>query len=122
MFRKQEERDAPYAPSQGQRKYGERQVTIGQSELVLDISQPITCRHRYCLYILTCTKPGCGQQYCGLSYRPLFLRFADHLVDTQDSSSSSAVGSTGRSQDTASSTYSYCRVKLGTRDSKRKTS
>ena len=107
----------PFTGPAADRKSRVSKVTIGHSGLVLEIKQPITCRDRYCLYILTCTKPGCGQQYCGMSYRPLFLRFAEHLADTQDPSSTSAVAKHWQEPGHTLQHLQFLPVeKLGTRD------
>ena len=52
---------------------------------------PYTGRAAYCLYILSCTKPGCGIQYGGLSYRPLYQRFAEHFNNVKDAFSTCSV-------------------------------
>ena len=56
------------------------QVTIKHTGLVLEIKENITCRDTFCLYILSCTKSGCGKQYAGCTHRPLYLRFSEHLA------------------------------------------
>ena len=61
-------------------------VTIRNTGTVLPIQQTISCRDTHCLYILSCTKTGYMKQYAGLSSRPLYIRFAEHLADIQSSS------------------------------------
>ena len=101
----------PFTGPAADRKSRVSQVTIGHSGLVLKITQPITCRVQYCLYVLTCTKPCCGQQYCGLSCRPLSLSFAEHLLDT------SAVGNHWQVPGHTLQHLQFLPVeKLGTRD------
>ena len=82
----------PFTGPAADRKGVVTKVTIFHSGMVLKLNQSLTCRDTYCLYILSCTKLECGQQYCGLSHRPLYKRFAEHLLDTQDSTSTHAVG------------------------------
>ena len=65
----------PYTGAASDRKTVVREVKINHSGQVLSILQPISCRDSYCLYILTCTKPGCGKQYAGQTHRQLYLRF-----------------------------------------------
>ena len=82
-------------------------VTIRNTGTVLPIQQTISCRDTHCLYILSCTKTGYMKQYAGLSSRPLYIRFAEHLADIQSSSDCTVAG-IGRSQDTLSTTWCSC--------------
>ena len=68
------------------------QVKIEHSGKMIQVNQRITCRDSYCLYILSCTKPGCLRQYAGQSSRPLYIRFAEHLVSIRDVNTTCPVG------------------------------
>ena len=68
------------------------QVIIHHSGMVIPIKQSITCRDTYCLYILSCKKPGCMQQYGGCTIRPLYKRFAEHLTSIRDPNTTCPVG------------------------------
>ena len=81
----------PYTGKAADRKSVVGEVTINHSGTVLKLQQPITCRDACCLYILSCTKPGCGKQYGGLTFRPLYIRFARHLYNIKDAFSDCTV-------------------------------
>ena len=68
------------------------QVTIYHNGMTINIKQPITCRDSYCLYVLSCKKPGCMKQYGGLTSRPVYIRFAEHLHDIRYGIVTSPVG------------------------------
>ena len=68
------------------------EVKIEHSGLIVPIKEDISCRDSFCLYILSCKKPGCMKQYAGMSTRPLYKRFAEHLANIQDPNSTSSVG------------------------------
>ena len=69
-----------------------QELKIEHSGLVLDIKEDISCRDSFCLYILSCRKPGCMKQYAGMSTRPLYIRFAEHLSAVQDPFTTTTVG------------------------------
>ena len=75
-------------------------MTIHHTGKVLKLEQPITCKDAYCLYILSCKKPGCMKQYGGLSYPPLYHRFARHLGTIRQTETPTV---TAQCQDTAGS-------------------
>ena len=68
------------------------EIKIEHSGKIIQIEQRITCRDSHCLYILSCTKPGCLKQYAGQSSRPLYVRFAEHLASIQDQNTTCVVG------------------------------
>ena len=82
----------PFSGPAADKKTVVTQVTIHHSGLVLEIKQPISCRDSFCLYILSCKKPGCMQQYGGLCSRPIYLRFAEHLADIKSGNTSCPIG------------------------------
>ena len=82
----------PFTGPAADKKTVVTQVTIHHSGMTIAITQAITCRDSYCLYVLSCKKPGCMKQYAGLSSRPLYQRFAEHLYSTTDITTSSPVG------------------------------
>ena len=81
----------PFTGLAADKKSRVTQVTIQHTGKVLNLQQPITCRDGYCLYILSCTKPGCLKQYGGLSYPPIYQRFARHLGTIRDPNSDCTV-------------------------------
>ena len=82
----------PFAGAAADKKSTVTQVIIHHSGMVLTIKQAITCRDIFCLYILSCKKPGCMKQYGGLCSRALYLRFAEHLHDIRDPNTTCPVG------------------------------
>ena len=82
----------PYTGPAADSKTVVTEVTIKHSGMVIQISQPITCRDTYCQYLLSCRHPGCMQQYWGCTTRPLYVRFAEHLATTRDPTSTCPVG------------------------------
>ena len=74
------------------RKTKVTEVKIEHSGLVIPILQNITCPDTFCQYLLSCRKPGCMKQYWGCTIRPLAKRFAEHLSDTQDPTTTCPVG------------------------------
>ena len=74
----------PFSGPAADKKTRVTQVVIQHSGEVLNLQQPITCRDGYCLYILSCKKPGCSKQYGGMSYPPIYQRFARHLAIIRD--------------------------------------
>ena len=46
----------------------------------------------YCLSIRSCNRPGCMKQYSGLSTRPRYIRFSEHLASIRDPATTSPVG------------------------------
>ena len=81
----------PFTGPAADRRTVVTQVQINHSGQILPILQPITCRDDFCLYLLSCTKAGCGQQYVGQTYRSLYVRFSEHLADITDSTATSSV-------------------------------
>ena len=67
-------------------------VTIYHNGMTIPIKQTITCRNSYCLYVLSCKKPGSMKQYGGLTSRPAYIRFAEHLHDIRYGIVTSPVG------------------------------
>ena len=82
----------PFTGEASDKKSVVSQVKIHHSGQIIPIHQSITCKSEYCLYVLSCKKPGCQQQYVGLCYRALYLRFAEHLASIRDPSSTCTVG------------------------------
>ena len=41
---------------------------------------------------MSCLKPGCRQQYGGLTSRPVYVRFAEHLADIKSGNIGCPVG------------------------------
>ena len=106
----------PYTGRAADRKSVVREVKINHSGIVLSLQQPITCRDAYCLYILSCTKLGCGRQYGGLSYRPLYQRFAEHLYNVKDAFSTCSIAKHWRQPGHSLEHMEFLPVeKLGTR-------
>ena len=68
------------------------EVKIEHSGQMLKIKEDISCRDTHCLYILSCRKTGCMKQYAGMSTRPLYVRFAEHLSAVQDQYTTTSVG------------------------------
>ena len=82
----------PFTGAAADRRTIVDKVTINHSGLVLQIKETITCKDTFCLYILSCTKMGCGRQYAGCTHRPLYQRFAEHLTSTRDPATTCTVG------------------------------
>ena len=82
----------PFTGAAENRKTVVTQVNIHHNNMVLPIRQNITCQDIYCLYILSCNKPGCMKQYSGLSTRPCYIRFSEHLASIRDPATTSPVG------------------------------
>ena len=82
----------PFTGAAEDRKTVVTEVNIHHNNMVLPIRQNITCRDIYCLYVLSCNKPGCMKQYSGLSTRPCYIRFSEHLASIRDPATTSPVG------------------------------
>ena len=82
----------PFTGPAADKKTTVTQVKIHHSGLTLEIKEPITCRDSFCLYILSCLKPGCLVQYGGMCSRPVYLRFAEHLADIKSGNTACPVG------------------------------
>ena len=82
----------PFTGAAADKKTVVTQVVIHHSGQIIQILQPISCRDEYCLYVLSCTKPGCMKQYVGMSYRAPYLRFAEHLQAIRDPKTMCTVG------------------------------
>ena len=74
----------PYIGPAADKKTRITKVIINHTGTVISLEQPISCRDGYCLYILSCKKTGCLKQYGGLSYPPLYQRFARRLWSIRD--------------------------------------
>ena len=68
------------------------QVVITHSGEVVDIKDNIECTTRSVIYLLTCTKIGCGLQYIGETGRMLFERFREHEDSVADPETVKSVG------------------------------
>ena len=82
----------PFAGVASDGKTVVKEVTILHSGEVVRIQENITCKDPFCLYVLTCLKPGCELQYAGLSSRPVYQRFSEHLASITDPNTTTEVG------------------------------
>lgn len=69
-----------------------KEVKVNHSGAIIKITEDLCCTTTSCLYILSCTKPGCGQQYGGETGRALYLRYVEHEDDVSDPYTTKNVG------------------------------
>ena len=68
------------------------EIKIYHNNSTVRIGQNITCRDQFCLYILSCNKPGCRKQYVGMTTRQCYIRFSEHLTSIRNPDSTCPVG------------------------------
>ena len=69
-----------------------QEVKIHHSGKVIKITQNITCTDIGCLYLLSCTKQNCREQYIGESGREIYKRFKEHQDSSEDPNTTCPVG------------------------------
>ena len=107
----------PFTGLASDKKSKVTQITIYHNGMIINIKQPITCRDSYRLYVLSCKKPGCMKQYGGLTSRPVYIRFAEHLHDIRYGIATSPVGLHWQEAGHTVDHLEFIAVeKLGTRD------
>ena len=69
-----------------------KEVQINHSGDVIKIKEDLCCTTTEVLYILSCTKPGCGKQYGGETGRAVYLRYVEQEDDARDPNTSKNIG------------------------------
>ena len=69
-----------------------QEVVIHHSGKVIKIYQNITCTDVGCLYLLSCTKQNCREQYIGESGREIYKRFKEIQGSSEDPNTTCPVG------------------------------
>lgn len=69
-----------------------KDVKMFHSGEILQIKEDLCFTTKEVLYILLCTKPGCGKQYGGETGRAVYLRFVEHEYDVKDVYTTKAIG------------------------------
>ena len=65
---------------------------ISHSGEIVDITEDIDCTTQSVIYLLTCTKQGCGKQYIGETGRGIYERYREHEDSTRDPGTTKTVG------------------------------
>ena len=69
-----------------------KEVTIFHSGETIQIKEDMCCTTTEVLYVLSCTKPGCGKQYGGETGRAVYLRYVEHEDDARDPNTTKPIG------------------------------